>query len=1229
MYKALIMKNKYLFVVLISICTTSLFAQVNVWQSAELPDITHRDAEERWTSPTNFNLMKMDVELLRAELASAPHEDQLSARNSFASFQFPMPDGSFRTFQVVQYDLMEPKLARRFAHSKAFTGIDAEHGSKIHFNLSKNQFFAVIREKGQTIYIDPYFKHDPTYYMSYNIKNQKDQAYEFSCGTHGLENGEVIEEEIENLDQVQVTDEVFRGKRGGPINLRTYRLAVSGTFRFTTYYGGTVQGAIDGMATIVNRINSVLERDAAIRLVLVNDNDKIIFLTQADCPFYDDEQNGELGPIIGQNQITIDQRVGSTNYDIGHVFGNAFYQGLAQLGAVCGGSKARGASVSSPPFGDGFTVSIICHEMGHQFSANHTMYHCHNVNTSTAYEIGSGSTIMSYAGICSGTNVIGGADDYYHANSLEAIIGFSRNGGGAGCGVETDFGNTDPDITLGYPNKSYIPVNTAFRLTGQATDAENSNSLTYIWEQYQAGSRDWSASTWDLTQPIGNEPLFRSIPPSPDPTRYFPSLPRILSGTNYRFEQLPTYARDLRFRFIVRDNAAENGATVWSSMNIEVIDNSAAGQFELTNWNTKDTAETGSAVELTWNVAETDLAPINTQFVDIYMSVDSGQSFPMLIKEHTPNDGATVVNIPNTPTARFLFMIKANNSVYLDVSNRSSVIKEVSKPTLGLDYDDQYYQICAPDLVEFPITPFGMGGFDDNVHFDFVGSIPNGGIVSFTKSDVTVGSSTALRLDLREITEDGEYDLTVMASASGVDTVWRTIEVRVVNNNFDDLNLVFPADGSTGNDFVPTLSWDPVPNADNYTLEVSDEPSFNNIIFSRVNLTVDEIQLDVQLDAGGVYFWRVKPNNACGSQDLNNISAFQVKSLSCEEFCSTEPSRLISQSGMPTVEMSINTGASITVNDLNVTQILGQHQDMGDLIITLEGPDGTKVDMMESGTCDFVNAFLIDMGFDDDAAIENPNCQNFGEGIRFVPDNPLDTMNGISGTTYKLIIQDIESGAGGRLDSWCFEICGDIAPEKPLLVKADSIHLPQLSNRVVSADKLEVTHSQYGPEELTITVVEVPAWGTMLFDGIAVGTGTQLTMQDVIDNKLAYLNQSRFYDHDEFSFIVTDPGGGFLGTPTIEFVIGLVATKNELPAGSEFTIFPNPTSNIINLQLASNELQIDRVDLFSMQGKRLKSITNSNNTNQLTMDMSSYSTGIYFIQVRSGQYTVVRKIVKQ
>ena len=246
MCNLLSMKKHYLIFCLLAFGTVGTMAQINLWQSVEESVVSARNAEERYTTPTAYGLYKLDLATLKAELANVPFEREVSARNSYAEFQFPLPDGSFRTYQVVEYEMMEVGLARKYNYIKTYIGVDKEYGSKIHFNFTKNQFFASIREQGITYYIDPYFKNNSEYYISYNIRNNQDENKLFECGVHELIEGEITEKEPEILDEIK-SDPVLRGNRGEALALRTYRLAVSATFEFTDYHGGTVSSALDAI----------------------------------------------------------------------------------------------------------------------------------------------------------------------------------------------------------------------------------------------------------------------------------------------------------------------------------------------------------------------------------------------------------------------------------------------------------------------------------------------------------------------------------------------------------------------------------------------------------------------------------------------------------------------------------------------------------------------------------------------------------------------------------------------------------------------------------------------------------------------------------------------------------------------------------------------------------------------------------------------------------------------
>ncbi|MDW8436664.1 MAG: M12 family metallo-peptidase [Chloroherpetonaceae bacterium] len=608
---------------------------------------------ERFIEPARYRLLALDFDAMKAKLADAPMEFTAEAKRGTFVIELPMPDGSFEKFQVEESPVMHPDLARKHPDVKTYRGYGIDDGTAtLRMDVTPLGFHAMILSaKHSAVFIDPYQRGDLEHYISYYKKDfieaQRGKASSYwECRTN---------EQMEESVKKQIEELIKSGElpRTGP-QLRTYRLACTATRSYTNFFG-SVAAASAALAVTVNRVTGVYERDLAVRMVLIPNNDTLI-LTNATNP-YPFTSDNPSSTMLTQNQTFIDDRIGSANYDIGHVVSTGD-GGIAGLGVVCrAGNKARGATGRPQPVGDPFDIDYVAHEIGHQFGANHTQNNNCNRVASAAYEPGSASTIMGYAGICP-PDLQPNSDDYFHVHSIIEMRAYIAGAGGQ-CPQITNTGNAQPVATVGASGFS-IPIQTPFTITGSGTDADN-DTLTYCWEQYDLGPAGPPSPT--ATQ----GPLFRSFQPSLSSSRTFPRQQDLLNNTTNIGETFPTVSRALNFRLTVRDR---RGGVDYSTNLYTVNVVASAGPFRVTNPNTASVEWRATERRaVTWNVANTNVAPVNCQNVNIRLSTDGGVTFPILLAQNTPNDGLDSITVPFAITNAARIRVEAADNIFFDISD--------------------------------------------------------------------------------------------------------------------------------------------------------------------------------------------------------------------------------------------------------------------------------------------------------------------------------------------------------------------------------------------------------------------------------------------------------------------------------------------------------------------------------------------------------------------------------
>jgi len=1237
-------------------------AQSNYWKDVKLSGANRQIALNK-LAIEKVQAFDLDDTLFRSELSKIEAQS-----NTNTVVYFPDEDGKQIAFEVFEANVFSRELSKKYPNIKSYRGVSVgNRGKRIHFSISPKGIQSMMTGRGEKgiLFMD---KSIGQTYMLYNRKDHTAKDIGFICKTSPKLIGQLSSSTAKLVDDQ---------------TLRRFRVAVAASGEYTVFHGGTKAGALAAINATLTRVNSVFERDLGVTLELIGTTDEVIYTDASTDPF--------TGSLSSQTQNVLTSVLGEASYDIGHLFNqkdNTVDGNSGFIGSVCRDNRKGSAYTTfSSPQGDVFDIDLVAHEMGHQFGANHTFSHL-SEGTSVQVEPASGTTIMGYAGITGVNNVASNSDDYFHYASILQIREYLET---VSCGETVALTNVPPVLN---PVQNYIiPKTTPFVLMGDASDPDPGDVITYAWEQIDNGII--TQATFGPTSPTGA--MFRSLAPTVAPERYFPKLDRILSGNLTQttpglgddWETLATVERNLNFALTVRDNALNGGQLV--SDEVSILVSNDAGPFIVTSQNTSASYVAGEVQTISWDVANTNLAPISAETVDIFLSTDGGLTYPTIIAQNILNDGNHDVVIPAIPTSSARFMVKATNNIFFAVNAVDFAILESE---VVLNFDVLEYEICKPDDLVVNFNYETYLGFSEECSFS-ISSLPTG--LNATFFPITANSSdTPVTITFTGTSglAVGTYPLTVVATSPGV-TKELVITLKVYDTNFTEVVLVSPSNGFLNASKDLTLEWESNIQNTSYEVQIATDSGFINIVESPMVNT--NSYMPISLENNTEYFWRVKPINNCGEGVFGtsrNFTTIQFNCISQEAFGLPLD---ISSNGTPTVISKISFFEDLPLADLNVNLNL-EHSFLADLVISLTSPEGTTVVLVSSSCGEARN---INAVFDDDALPFT--C--LGDPAVSGTVKPLGSLSSFNGESilgeWILEVKDNAPSDGGRLNSFSLEVCveGDFRPDEDndgVFDDGADLCLDTPTGQEVDASGCPIY--RFPTENFNISLqsetcrpnndgqIQIEAKIGLNYEVTVVGPGVNVVQNFTDSFTLPNLSAGTYgicitgtdgaivYEEECLDVVITEPdvldvssvvsldgnqlmvnlqgsalynlelNGIVQQTESSEIILDLdkginflkVSTnlpcqgvyEKEFVVANSLVIFPNPFSDFVDVYLGSETGNVV-VKVFSSDGRFIKSEIITIDGSSTQINLSELSTGLYYVQFIGENSIGTAKVIKR
>ena len=1146
-------------------------------------------AVSRLSFPKKFKLFDLNLQSLKQDLFTVVD----NASSHSVVITLPNVDGQLEQFEMVEASNFEPALQARFPEIRAFSGKGiTDKYATLKLSISPQGIQTMLfRTDKPNEFIEAYSQ-DHTVYAVFVSQRQPGQL-PWSCSTEDR----IMSEGINTL----VMNSGITARSGA--DLKTMRLAQSCNGEYSNYFGATSSAQVSLVLAAYNNTltscNGIYEKDLALHLNLIANTTAVIYYNPATDPY-----STTLSTWNASLQSTLNSVIGAANYDIGHLFGSTGGGGNAGcIGCVCV-DASKGSGITSPadgiPQGDNFDIDYVAHEVGHQLGGNHTFSHSLE-GTGVNKEVGSGLTIMGYAGITS-QDVTNHSIPIFHQATIAQI---QTNLAGKTCPITTSLvGNNATPVVAAVSNFT-IPISTPFALTGSATDADG-DALTYSWEQNDNSTVSGTSSVASATKASG--PNWISYMPTTSSTRLFPKLATILAGLNIsgpltggdaatNTEALSSVSRTLNFRLTVRDNAPYSstapvkvGQTQFTDMVVTVSNTS--GPFVITSPNTAVSWAGGSTQNITWNVANTTATPVSCANVKISLSTDGGLTFPTVLVASTPNDGTEALVIPTIPSTTARIKVEAVGNIFFDISNTNFTISGAvacGDPT-GL----------SSSAVGDNVATVSWTAVANALSYEVEYKLNSA--TTWTSFSTAQAATTA---NLTGLTQGSAYNWRVRATCTAGSgnyvTANFTTTAPFVCNAPSGLSSTVTSSGAT-------VSWGAVTGAANYAVDykLSTATTWTSAATASTTTSVTISGLT----ASSVYDWRVSTN--CGANGASGFSAAQFTTTAVSVCGSAfEPNETIATAATITSGV-VNSAAITTATDADFFKITTTAT--SNIVYNLVGPAGVDFDLTI-----YNSAGTQISTASGSTATETISLTNQAAGTYYI--KVFGFSGALSTTCYTIrATATTVTSCVNTLDNTANNTANNTATTAPVIPFNTNITGQISTGGDVDLYKFTITTRG----TITLTLTTLPAnynlrlvssnGSTVLVTSSSSGTNNE-TINYTAAPGVYY---ARVYGTNNSTFNATS-------CYTLRVQLG-TATK-ELYTDNQLEVFPNPVQNILNVDLKGND-GVAVIQLFDINGTQVMSKRTASVRSQ--MNLAKLPAGIYLMKVvKDGVVVSKTKVVKQ